>query len=76
MPAGRNMDSVIAAQLEAMSNDLQSIAALQDEIQDLRLAIETLTERVDELLGTMRGSDESHVNDEDAGTAAEDSGIP
>jgi hypothetical protein len=43
-------DSIVTAQLEAMSDELQTIPALRDDIQDLRLRIEELTERIDELL--------------------------
>jgi hypothetical protein len=44
------MDSVVAAQLETMSGELQAIPVLRDDIQDLRLRVEELTERIDELL--------------------------
>jgi hypothetical protein len=43
-------DSVVAAQLDAMSSELHAIPALRDDIQDLRGQVEELTKRIDELL--------------------------
>jgi hypothetical protein len=43
-------DSVVAAQLDAMSSELHAIPALRDDIQDLRVQVEELTKRIDELL--------------------------
>ena len=40
----------LAPQLEAMSSELRSVPPLRDDIRDLRLRIEALTERINELL--------------------------
>ena len=50
-----NGDAVLAAQLEAIGNDLQALAGLRNEVHELRTSIEMLTERVDSLL---KASDE------------------
>ena len=64
-------DSVVAAQLEAMSNELQTIPALRDDIQDLRLRIEELTERINELLKRPAAPDRPRPDENQAAPAPE-----
>src|ERR1700737_650091 len=45
-----NRDAAVAAQLKTISDDLQAIVSLRNEVHELRLSIKTLTERVDTLL--------------------------
>jgi hypothetical protein len=59
-------DSIFAAQLEAMSDELQTIPALRDEIQVLRLRIEELTGRIDELLKRPTAPDEPRTDETQA----------
>jgi hypothetical protein len=59
-------DSIFAAQLEAMSKELQTIPGLRDDIQVLRLRIEELTERIDELLKRPTASDEPRADETQA----------
>jgi hypothetical protein len=58
--------SFFAAQLEAMSNELQTIPALCDDIQVLRFRIEALTERIDELLERPTAPEEARADETQA----------
>jgi hypothetical protein len=49
-----------------MSNELQTIPALRGDIQVLRLRIEELTERIDELLKRPTASDEPRTDETQA----------
>ena len=48
--ARRQLDTVLAAQLETISNELQSIAGLRREIKEFRARIDVLSEAVDALI--------------------------
>ena len=49
-----------------MSKELQTIPALRDDIQVLRLRIEELTERIDELLKRSTAPDEPRTDETQA----------
>jgi hypothetical protein len=51
----RQLNSVLAAQLETISNELQSIAGLRREIEELRARIDVLNEAVDALIKANHG---------------------
>ena len=56
-PAGsarRQSDPILAAQLETISNEPQSIACLRREIEELRASIDVLSEAVDALIKANR----------------------
>ena len=53
------LDAVLAARLEAIAQDLELIRGLRDEVSDLRIAVETLTGMVEDLVANQRTQDES-----------------
>ena len=51
------LDAVLAAQLEAIAQDLELIREFRTELSDLRIAVETLTGMVEDLAANQRAQD-------------------